>query len=804
MKIRESFSARRLVCLTGIAFAGMGAGDAMASSSVSVGTSGFDGSSRVSFSAASAETNNVSFSRLSSSAVRVNDFTTPLDPIAPCVAVDANNVDCPIESDKPWIVNAYLLDMNDTLAFNPPADGKLQAGEGATDRSFVNGGPGNDTFEGTSGPDTLDGEAGNDSLSGLGGTDDLIGGADNDTIQAYDSRVDSVINCGDGLDALNRDNVDPAGLACESTQTFAADMNRNFEQRMPNVLSGIFKPMAAEEIVDTLSLLFPARLDARPLSYAQAKALAGGEPEPFEVIEQQPAAGVGVLASLGSPQKVRLSYWDPSDDAVRQKCEPKTRVRARGQKSKGLRLSEALVGLEFREGVKGNEGEAQELMRRFGCQFETKLVYSRSLETGSRVLDAKFKGYYSKVEVNGRIKKVKKFKLIVQAKVAKSGNDYILLFSDNPDAPGNQLPLSSKSRAAKRENSSFRLFLRETATGRAAAGAKVELHDGDTKSTVIASGKTNAEGQVDLQFRASGPGDLKLYAFKQAKDPASGEVVTQDATVEITSTTADRTWTSLGGRTFREKDGGGYRRTSGVGGASASSTAIASSNYSFKYIFDISQAMTALSLAQVQATALGLGVSQQAEVARMYARMLGIDPGNEAAAQLLGQSKLEPALGVGSAGKICESNGGPEMQSRLMPGVSGPELKVGGAVLAKFDCGRSLLTSPTGLAVLPKGWISGSNPLIANDGASLIANDGASLIANDGASLIANDGASLLANDGASLIANDGASLLPVSKLMSDHGAGIVSNHSGALIANDGASFNPLGDGTSLMPSTGR
>ena len=202
MKIRESFSARRLVCLTGIAFAGMGADVAMASSSVSVGTSGFDGSSRVSFSAASGETNNVSFSRLSSSAVRVNDFTTPLDPIAPCVAVDANNVDCPIESDKPWIVNAYLLDMNDTLAFNPPADGELQAGEGAADRTFVNGGPGNDTFEGTSGPDTLDGEAGNDSLSGLGGTDDLIGGADNDTIQAYDSRIDSVINCGDGLDAL--------------------------------------------------------------------------------------------------------------------------------------------------------------------------------------------------------------------------------------------------------------------------------------------------------------------------------------------------------------------------------------------------------------------------------------------------------------------------------------------------------------------------------------------------------------------------------------------------------------------------
>ena len=803
MKIRESFSARRLVCLTGIAFAGMGADDALASGSVAVGSSVLDGSSRVSFFAGSGEVNNVSFSRISSATVRVNDFTSGLDPVAPCVAVDANNVDCPVDPDKPWIVTAYLGDLNDTLAFNPPAEGKLQAGEGATDRSFVTGGAGNDTFEGTSGPDTLDGEAGNDSISGLAGTDDLIGGPDNDTLQAYDDRIDSVIDCGDGADVLTRDNVDPAGTGCESTQTFAAALRRNFESRMPNVLTGIYAPMAAEEIVDTLALLFPARLDAQPLSYAAAKALAGREPGPFEVLKQEPGAGAGVLAGLGSPQKVKLSYWDPSDDAVKQKCEPKTRVRAKGQKTKGLPLDKALVGLEFREGAKGNEGEAQELMRRFGCQFETRLVYSRSLETGSRVLDAKFKAVKSRVEVNGRIKVKKSWKLIVQAKVAKSGNDYILLFSDNPDAPGSQLPLSEKSRAAKRENSAFRLFLRETATGRAAAGATVELHDGNSKSTVIASGRTNSEGQVDLQFRASGPGDLKLYAFKQAKDPASGEVITQDATVEITTTTADRTWTSLGGRTFREQQGGGYRRTSGAGGASASNGANAS-NYSFKYIFDISQAMTALSLAQVQATALGLSVSQQAEVARIYARMLGIDPGNEAAAKLLGQSKLEPALGVGSAGKICESNGGPVMQSRLMPGVSGPELKVGGAVLAKFDCGRSLLTSPTGLAVLPKGWISGSNPLIANDGASLIANDGASLIANDGASLIANDGASLLANDGASLIANDGASLLPVSRLMSDHGAGIVSNHSGALIANDGASFNPLGDGTSLMPSTGR
>ena len=348
-------------------------------------------------------------------------------------------------------------------------------------------------------------------------------------------------------------------------------------------------------------------------------------------------------------------------------------------------------------------------------------------------------------------------------------------------------------------NSSFRLFLREAATGRAAPGVTVELKDGDPKSSLLASGKTNAEGEVNLQFRAAGPGDLKLYAYKQARDPASGELITQDSTVEIVSTTPGKTWTSLGGRTYAEQPGGGYRRTSGAGPSASSALLVgaqASAVGLFTYVFEISQAMAALSLAQVQGTALGLSVNQTSELALVYASMLGLGTGNPAVTALLGTTGLEPTLGVGTGGKICASNGSPEMLGVRMPGFSGSELKVGGGVLARLDCGRSLLVSPSGLAVLPKGWVSGSQPLIANDGASLIANDGASLIANDGASL--------LANDGASLLANDGASLLPVSKLMSNHGGGIVSNNSGALIANDGASFNPLGRGTSLMPSTGR
>jgi hypothetical protein len=799
MKFGEILRGGAFACLAVAAVFGLGVGSAQAAGFVATGSSVLDGSTTVTFGADPGKQNDVTFTRISSRSVRVTDTGDGLAPIAPCVQVSPGVADCPIDPAKPWIVSATLGDLGDTVAFGPVPDGLLEVGEGSIDFSFLSGDSGADSIEGGPGQDQIDGGPGDDQISGRSGRDVLNGGEDDDLVVANDSRVDAQIDCGNGVDVLNRDNVDPAGVGCETVTTTNADIDRTFEQRMPDVRTGIFAPMAAQEIVDTLGLLFPARLDPDPLSYEQARALAGQEPVPFAVLRQHPPAGVGVRVSLGSPQKVRLSYWDPSDDALRQRCDPSARVSSRSRPSKGLRLDKALLGLEFREGARGNEGEAQELLRRFGCAFETKLVYSRSLDTSSRVIGAAFRRVVTRKRVNGRLRLTRSWKLVVTAKVAKSGNDFILFFSDNPDAPAAQLPLSAQSRVAKRENSSFRLFLREAATGRAAPGVTVELKDGDARSSLIASGKTDAEGEVNLQFRAAGPGDLKLYAFRQARDPASGELITQDSTVEIVSTTAGRTWTSLGGRTFVEKQGGGYRRTSGAGPSAtgpASRGAQASATGPYQFIFEVSQAMSALSLAQIQGTALGLSVNQTSELALVYASMLGLGTGNPAVSALLGATRLEPTLGVGSAGKICESNGSPPMLGVLMPGFSGPEIKAGGGVLARFDCGRSLLVSRSGLAVLPKGWVSGSAPLIANDGASLIANDGASLIANDGASL--------LANDAATLLANDGASLLPVSKLMSNHGGGIVSNNSGALIANDGASFNPLGPGTSLMPSTGR
>ena len=202
--------------------------------------------------------------------------------------------------------------------------------------------------------------------------------------------------------------------------------------------------------------------------------------------------------------------------------------------------------------------------------------------------------------------------------------------------------------------------------------------------------------------------------------------------------------------------------------------------------------------------------AQRDELASIYADLSGVDRDSEAR-KLLIKHRIEPTLAVGSAGKVCESNGVPQIRSGLAPGFNSNELIAGGGVFAKIDCGRMITTTSTGLGLMPGGWVAGSAPLIANDGASLIANDGASLIANDGASFNATAGG-LLSENAAGLIANDGASLLPISPLMSNHGSGITSNNSGAIVSNNsgalisthGGGFNPLGPGTSLMSVNSR
>ncbi|MDQ5893921.1 MAG: C-type lectin protein [Actinomycetota bacterium] len=768
---------------------------------VSTGDSVIDDSIVVNFSAQNGETNTLTVNRTSRGNVRLTDQTAPLDPIAPCVTVNASTVDCPIDGDNPWVVSALLGDGNDSVTIEA-ADGLIGAGEGSSDYSMLYGEDGDDTLPGTAGLDVLDGGPGGDLITGGRGRDQIRGGTGSDYVIANDSQIDAEIDCGEAVnDILLRDNVDPAGTGCEAIVTSPASFSTTFEQRLPDVTKGIYRGMSAAEIADTVGYLLPTRLDENPVNYSAARKLAGREIEPFEVVGQVPAAGVGANASLSSPLKLKLTYWDPELDAQPAKCSPSTRVRSKFQKSKGLTLTQALIGLEYREGVKGNEGDAQELLRRYGCSYDPQIVYSVSREDGGRVESAQFKTVVKKVKnpKTGKVRKTKSYVVRLKAKFARGGNDYIMLFSDDPDAAGNVLPMSRQSRIAKKVRSSFRLQLREAATGRVVRGARVELKDGDPKAEVIASGKTDAEGQVDLQFVAKGPNDLQLNAFKDARDPGSGEPVSQEAEVTITTTTPDKTWTSLGGRVFTgRKDG--YKRTGGAGSAfsAPSGGAGISSTDPMRLLFEFGQVWSAIGLAELQAVSLGLSENQKNELALVYTDMLGVTQESQAR-QVLVKRKLEPALAVGTSGKVCASRGEPQINSQLAPGFSDGEVVAGGATFALIDCGREMITSSSGLGLVPGGWVSGSAELIANDGASLIANDGASLIANDGASFNKNSGDSLLSEDAFNLIANDGASYLPVSPLMSQHGAGIVSNNSGAIISQHGGGFNPLGSGTSLM-----
>lgn len=94
----------------------------------------------------------------------------------------------------------------------------------------VSGTPYDDVLIGTIGDNTLLGRGGKDSLDGLGGADTLDGGSGADVLQggagadrllAADGEADTTIDCGDDVDSLVRDAVDPAATACENVTTQA-------------------------------------------------------------------------------------------------------------------------------------------------------------------------------------------------------------------------------------------------------------------------------------------------------------------------------------------------------------------------------------------------------------------------------------------------------------------------------------------------------------------------------------------------------------------------------------------------------
>jgi hypothetical protein len=76
------------------------------------------------------------------------------------------------------------------------------------------GSPFADTLAGSRARNTLDGGGGDDVLTGRGGTDGLYGGPGDDTIDAFDARVDKV-DCGPGTDTVTIFPADDVVRSCE-------------------------------------------------------------------------------------------------------------------------------------------------------------------------------------------------------------------------------------------------------------------------------------------------------------------------------------------------------------------------------------------------------------------------------------------------------------------------------------------------------------------------------------------------------------------------------------------------------------
>lgn len=175
---------RRLVLAVLAATACLAATQAAMASTLAV-----QGGSTLQFTAAAAETNNVTVTR-GATLYTVTDPGSTITPTGPCVTVNANTATCPVAGVTD--VNMSLTDGNDQASIDATVTQvgiTLQGGDGndslsgATTSDVLQGGPGNDTLNGQGGDDQLTGGAGDDTLAGGDGDDSLSGGAGRDSVQ---------------------------------------------------------------------------------------------------------------------------------------------------------------------------------------------------------------------------------------------------------------------------------------------------------------------------------------------------------------------------------------------------------------------------------------------------------------------------------------------------------------------------------------------------------------------------------------------------------------------------------------------
>ncbi len=174
---------RRLVLAVLAATACLAAAQAAMASTLAV-----QGGTTLQFTAAAAETNNVTVTR-GANFFTVADPGSTITPTAPCIAVNANTATCPVAGVTD--VNVSLVDGNDQATIDPTV---TQVGV------TLQGGDGNDTLTGATSADTLQGGPGNDTVNGLGGDDQLTGGAGDDTLVGGDG--DDSLSGGSGRDSV--------------------------------------------------------------------------------------------------------------------------------------------------------------------------------------------------------------------------------------------------------------------------------------------------------------------------------------------------------------------------------------------------------------------------------------------------------------------------------------------------------------------------------------------------------------------------------------------------------------------------
>jgi len=659
----------------------------------------------------------------------------------------------------------FLLDTGtdpgdvDTVAYNDAAHGTT--GVSVT----LDDGNSNDGTEGVDGdgPLSLDNVgAGIDRLVGsdfddfVFGSDALYGQGGDDRLEARDATVDGTLDCGAGTDTAIVDADDPQVAHCESVDRPVAastppEITSTLRQiALPDIRKGVYAGLSIDGIEDELSKVVPSSITPQPLDYAQAASRAGkAKVTPFDIIGSSPAAGARVSGSLGNPVKVRAFFWDPTKDVRKQACNSDVRVRGKGGRGPKLSLKTALKGLGFREGKAGNEGDAQDLLRKIGCPYDATFTYSAKAKE-ARVVTAQFTKLTRKTRSGTAVKTttVKGYKLRVQA--PREENDFLTTYTQPVTQRDNELPLSQDLTMAVGKTLRLVLNVREKATGRIAEGTLAELIG--PGGVTVASGKTDSGGMVSFTGYIAAKGDYDLFLSRSRSNPVTGETVHQEGITALQAVTPGASWTTVSGSTITLKKG---------------ARAAAGDNNPITFFLELANAFTAKAIADAVSLSAGLTQAQVDQLLPFYLKLLNV-PLDSPAAIAVGVRKLNlvPAIAATRAGKLCPTWEAPAIETRSAVGLYKDDAIAGKAVGARFDCGRAVMIDPdTGLVLIGNGYAIGS---------ALIANDGASLIANDGASLI------------------------------SDHGAGIVSNNSGAIVSNHSSGFvQPLGAGTTFQ-SVGR